>query len=135
MPKGTFTDEFFIGKNKILVNDIIRRLKDNPLTLENISEAMEYIKEIEKMHNREKQFKIREEAEKKYYGKAKNKRQSFSEDEIDSILAKFGNKCAICSKDEGLHIHHKDRNPSNNQLDNLIVLCSICHKKIHMKVR
>ena len=79
---------------------------------------------------------IREEAEKRLYGKVKeNKREPISENEKEIIFNKFGNECVICSGKEGLHVHHKDHNPSNNRLDNLILLCGVCHKKIHMKVR
>lgn len=44
-------------------------------------------------------------------------------------------KCAICGYDdeiELLEVHHKDENRNNNSLDNLIILCPICHKKLTM---
>ena len=69
-------------------------------------------------------------------GKAKqNIRSPISEKDKEIIFSKFNNECAICSIKEGLHIHHKDQNPSNNIMANLILLCGVCHKKIHMKVR
>jgi len=80
-------------------------------------------------------MRIKEKAETRVYGKVKSKRVPIKEEDKEAILRKFGNKCAICSKTEGLHIHHKDKNPKNNTSDNLIVLCGVCHKKIHMKVR
>jgi len=46
------------------------------------------------------------------------------------ILRDYDNKCFICkknSKDVLMHIHHKDGNPKNNSLDNLIPLCAKCH--------
>jgi 5-methylcytosine-specific restriction endonuclease McrA len=33
------------------------------------------------------------------------------------------------------HIHHKDCNPNNNQLDNLILLCRKCHFRTHAELR
>jgi len=30
-----------------------------------------------------------------------------------------------------IQIHHLDENPSNNNLDNLAVLCGECHAKVH----
>lgn len=51
------------------------------------------------------------------------------------IFNKFDNECVVCGKNEGLHIHHKDKNSSNNQINNLVVLCEVCHKKTHMRVR
>lgn len=46
-------------------------------------------------------------------------------------------KCEICGYDEYdfcLDIHHVDCNPINNELNNLAVLCCMCHKKLHKKV-
>ena len=44
-------------------------------------------------------------------------------------------KCAICSSKRGLHAHHVDpvwHNPSLARvLDNLITLCTPCHKRVH----
>ena len=92
--------------------------------------------EIKSLKATEHRRLIREEAEKRLYGKLKeNTRSPISEKDKEIIFSKFNNECAICSRKEGLHIHHKDHNPSNNRMDNLIVLCGVCHKKIHMKVR
>lgn len=40
-------------------------------------------------------------------------------------------KCEICGSKKNIDVHHKDENPSNNVLDNLMVLCRSCHMKIH----
>jgi len=48
-------------------------------------------------------------------------------------LRKYGRKCAICGYDEDidvLEVHHIDSNRNHNKLDNLIVLCPTCHKKL-----
>lgn len=45
----------------------------------------------------------------------------------------YPHKCAICGWDEDedcLEVHHIDENRQNNELNNLIVLCSICHRKL-----
>jgi len=43
--------------------------------------------------------------------------------------------CQICGRQLSLrdswHIHHIDRNRRNNHLNNLILLCSSCHRKFH----
>ena len=43
--------------------------------------------------------------------------------------------CAICGKSgefgRKIQIHHKDNNRSNNNLKNLMVVCSKCHSHIH----
>jgi hypothetical protein len=43
-------------------------------------------------------------------------------------------KCEICGYDEYdfcLDLHHIDENPNNNILDNIAILCCMCHKKLH----
>jgi hypothetical protein len=91
--------------------------------------------EMAKIKKLNEKMRIREEAEKRVFGKARTKRLNFTEEEREMILNKFENKCVVCGKEEGLHIHHKDGNPENNRMDNILVLCGVCHKKIHMKVR
>lgn len=40
-------------------------------------------------------------------------------------------RCTRCGAMNSLHVHHKDRNPANNALENLTVLCASCHLKLH----
>jgi 5-methylcytosine-specific restriction endonuclease McrA len=48
------------------------------------------------------------------------------------ILERDGHKCSECGySSNSLCVHHKDRNPKNNSLDNLITLCKSCHSKEH----
>ena len=45
----------------------------------------------------------------------------------------YEHKCAICGWDEDedvLEVHHIDEDRSNNNEDNLIILCPICHRKL-----
>ena len=39
--------------------------------------------------------------------------------------------CELCGTTERLSIHHKDRNWSNNNLNNLQTLCASCHTLLH----
>ncbi len=121
----------------LITNNFDLKKAINSLCKDRIKQYEEYElqKEIDKLEERESKRILREKAEKRFYGKVKTKRKPFTEEEKDIIFHKFGNKCAICNKEEGLHIHHKDHNPKNNTLDNLTILCGVCHKKIHMKVR
>lgn len=55
------------------------------------------------------------------------------------ILDAFENKCGVCGYNDHLIIHHIDgfgsavkRKDRNNKAENLIVLCSSCHLKIHL---
>lgn len=43
-------------------------------------------------------------------------------------------ECEICGYSEHafcLDLHHKDKNPANNNINNLAILCCICHRKLH----
>lgn len=43
-------------------------------------------------------------------------------------------KCEICDYSEKVYcldIHHLDKNPTNNKVENLVVLCCMCHRKLH----
>jgi hypothetical protein len=41
--------------------------------------------------------------------------------------------CEECRTKLDLHVHHKDRNPANNDPSNLAVLCASCHLKLHWR--
>jgi len=92
---------------------------------------------IEKMKASEHRLSIKQEAEKRLYGKVKTKKKRvpLSKELRDKVFRKFDNQCMICEQKQGLHIHHKDHDPKNNAMKNLLLLCGVCHKKIHMKVR
>lgn len=44
-------------------------------------------------------------------------------------LDSLGNKCSICGSTLNLAIHHKDHDPNNNTLENLVLLCRSCNLK------
>lgn len=41
--------------------------------------------------------------------------------------------CETCGTTVDLHIHHKDRDVTNNRPENLASLCSSCHLKLHWR--
>ena len=41
--------------------------------------------------------------------------------------------CSECGRTDNLHVHHKDRNPANNDPQNLVTLCASCHLKLHWR--
>ena len=51
-------------------------------------------------------------------------------------LQAYGAICSVCSWDEDediLDVHHIDGNRRHNKLENLVVLCPLCHAKITRK--
>ena len=53
------------------------------------------------------------------------------------ILGIKEKKCEVCGFDDYescLDIHHKDNDPNHNSLENLKVLCVLCHRKVHRKI-
>ena len=40
--------------------------------------------------------------------------------------------CQLCGSEEMLCVHHIDRDPENNDLWNLILLCKTCHGSVHV---
>ena len=40
-------------------------------------------------------------------------------------------KCERCNSEDNLLVHHKNEDRSNNELDNLEILCKRCHQKHH----
>lgn len=50
---------------------------------------------------------------------------------IFSIKPKSCEKCGYDEYDFCLDLHHIDKNPNNNLIENISVLCCICHRKLH----
>ena len=51
----------------------------------------------------------------------------------EKALRSYEHKCAICGWNEDkdiLEVHHIDENREHNELNNLIILCPICHRKL-----
>lgn len=51
----------------------------------------------------------------------------------EKAFKEYPHKCAVCGWAEDadiLEVHHIDSNRKNNTLDNLIILCPTCHRKI-----
>ncbi|MBN2567094.1 HNH endonuclease [Candidatus Woesearchaeota archaeon] len=46
------------------------------------------------------------------------------------VYRRAENSCQLCGDNQSkLHIHHIDKNPANNRVNNLIILCPNCHSK------
>jgi len=48
-------------------------------------------------------------------------------------LRTFENKCFVCGYDkvQVLEVHHKNKDRSDNEISNLIILCRNCHGEVH----
>jgi hypothetical protein len=47
------------------------------------------------------------------------------------IIEKCGNRCEYCYNFHIQQIHHRDEDPSNNDMNNLMGVCYECHRLIH----
>ena len=55
---------------------------------------------------------------------------------FDFYCARCGKDCRNSKNAESvLQVHHIDENPGNNDLENLIPLCAVCHLKIEKEAR
>lgn len=65
----------------------------------------------------------------------KETRKKVSQKIEKQVMKEYSSLCAICGKTDP-QVHHIDENPSNNDIQNLIPLCTDCHLiKIHQKNR
>lgn len=48
----------------------------------------------------------------------------------DDVLDRDGH-CVICGSEDDLHVHHVDRDKSNNDPSNLVTLCQRDHMRVH----
>ena len=56
------------------------------------------------------------------------------------IREKANGICTICKHGHKgilsfLDLHHRDRNPENNTIKNLIAICPNCHRREHLKMK
>ena len=42
--------------------------------------------------------------------------------------------CEKCHKNKAIGTHHKDYEPGNNDINNLMTVCRKCHNKLHTKI-
>lgn len=131
--KNLFDLKKYGDKKNPQLQYLIVRLDNNKL--QELEKNLKLKIEIQRIKKKEEDRKIREEAENKVYGKVQTTRIPLTEKDKDIIFKIFNNECSICGKKEGLHIHHKNENATDNRINNLTILCGVCHKKIHMKVR
>jgi predicted restriction endonuclease len=66
--------------------------------------------------------------------RGKKLRLPLSDSRRKEVLQTYNYSCSICGYiSKSNQIHHLDEDPSNNELENLVVYCYECHKKIHSK--
>lgn len=70
----------------------------------------------------------------KCYGEYRHKEHNFGVGSRGLALSYYKHECEICHWDklvDVLQVHHIDENRENNAVENLIILCPICHRIIH----
>ena len=68
----------------------------------------------------------------------KNKKMIISNKDFNILKLKLRSNnitCEKCKKIRALQIHHKDRNRKNNHISNLKILCRVCHRKEHYRIK
>ena len=62
------------------------------------------------------------------------KRKRPSTKVADEVMCRSALTCCVCKKrDNTIQIHHIDKDPFNNDIENLAVLCLECHNKAHIR--
>jgi len=67
-----------------------------------------------------------------HQNKNMNERKGVPESLRKKVLKRDNFRCRLCGY-AFLEVHHIDRNPENNNLDNLVTLCRKCHFEIHAR--
>lgn len=49
----------------------------------------------------------------------------------EKAIHEHGERCQVCGSESDIHIHHRDGDRTNNDLENLIPLCQDCHYDVH----
>ena len=62
--------------------------------------------------------------------KQKEEHKEYNRSKRGELKKYFGENCLLCNS-KRQHYHHLDSNTKNNFKQNLIGLCSSCHKKVH----
>lgn len=51
----------------------------------------------------------------------------------EKAIEEYGEVCQKCESTENVLVHHKNADRSDNDLSNLIPLCTACHGKVHAR--
>lgn len=94
----------------------------------NREKRIDYQREYDKTHKEIKRAYDKKRREKKGYNKIKLI-QHYSKRYFLILLKKY-EKCQLCGSKENLEIHHKKY---TKKLNDCMLLCRNCHKKIHIK--
>lgn len=92
-------------------------------------------------------WKAHQITDKEYYEKYPNEKQfNIKEDVKESIINNenndyknkafqyYNNECERCGANNELEVHYRNGNHTNNDIENLEVLCKKCHVKIHNEI-
>ena len=112
------------------------RVRKNPSVRVGIgSGGGQNIHVYEKGSDREMQRDLRNARRRERYAELKEVKQA--EANYRSVVITGNDSCSICGYNkhqEALQVHHIDRDRTNKNPDNLVIICANCHSYIHRKI-
>ncbi len=89
--------------------------------------GLEYAKEYNKQMRILNPLKVRDDRRRRFY-------RQYYDRSVEEVTELKKNGCALCGYTKILDmvcLHHKDKNPKNNNASNFIPLCASCHYGVH----
>jgi len=66
-----------------------------------------------------------------YHSRPAQRRKNNARHRVRHALTRSG----VLSARDGIHIHHKNRNPLDNRMSNIVLVSSVAHRRIHSRKR
>ena len=109
--------------------EVLQQLDNKPVNLESVRDALELTIEIHNAKERKRELELKTKADKIVF--TNKERIAVPKKTKEVVFHKYHNKCTMCEESKYLKIHHKNENPADNRITNLLLLCPLCHDKIH----
>ena len=98
----------------------------------NREKRIKYQREYDKNNKKKKAIYDKLRRKKDNYNKIKRTQHFSLRVHLPKLIKKYG-KCQICNSKKNLEIHHKKYD--TKKIEDCMLLCSKCHKKLHRKYK